>query len=315
MTWKTRAFCVTQWNIDCDYEELMAQGQIRFLAYGDEVCEKTGRPHHQTYLYFWNQKSAGKRSLNNIGNLFGPKHCRVVPMRGSFQENEAYCSKEGSFKKLGDEPKQGFRGDLDETKDMIMDGKITSENVCIANPQMYHMYGRTLQKIEEIALRKRFRTWMTKGIWYHGVSHSGKSHRAHKDFDPATCYVKCLEDEWWDGYVGQETVIFNEFRQQIALPVLLDLVDKWPKQVKQRCKAPVPFLAKTLIITSVHHPSKCFAELARGSEDMVQFTRRFDIIECEYMTQAHVQELQIAQKCSEGNIITSEHIGVRRKRS
>ena len=83
------------------------------------------------------------RVLNTIGNMFGETHCYVAPMKGSFRENESYCSKEESFTKVGDEPKMGFRGDLEETKDCIMRGDITLDRIACEDPHMYHMYGRT----------------------------------------------------------------------------------------------------------------------------------------------------------------------------
>lgn len=286
---KTRAFVVTQWNIDCDYQALLDKGQVRFIAYGLEVCPTTGKEHHQAWVYFWNPRGITNRVKNAIGNMFGPIHCRVEPMRGKFQENDAYCGKENTLTKLGDEPEQGARGDLDETKDMIMRGDITVDQVAQEDPHMYHMYERTLSKIEEIALRHRFRTEMTQGVWIHGPSGAGKSHMAFEGFNPDTHYVKCLDDEWWDGYIGQEVVIINEFRGQIRLSELFDLVDKWPKTVKQRCRAPVPFLAKKLIITSVKGPREVYSRLGDDNEPWAQFERRFKIIELE-------------QKYSEGNI-------------
>ena len=286
---KTRSFVVTQWNLDCDYQALVDEGQVRFIAYGEEVCPTTGRPHHQAYVYFHNPRSTSGKTLNKIGDMFGETHCRVDFMRGSFKENEAYCSKESQLIKIGDEPKMGFRGDLEETKDCIMRGDMTLDRIACEDPHMYHQYGRTLAKVEEIALRHRYRTWMTRGTYIHGPSGSGKSHMAFEGYDPSTHYVKCLEDEWWDGYTGQPVVIINEFRGQIRLSELFDLVDKWPKTVKQRCKAPVPFLARKLIITSVKAPRQVYAEGLSDDEPWDQFERRFDIIKLE-------------QRCSEGNI-------------
>ena len=294
-TKKTRAFVVTQWNLDCDYQSMVDKKLLRFIAYGEEVAPTTGKLHHQAYVYFWNQRHKTKSSCKKIGDMFGPKHCHVEPMEGSFQHNEAYCSKDtdGLLTKFGDEPQQGVRGDLDETKDMILKGELTTEDVMESNPQMYHMYGRTLDKLQEIAFRKKWRTWMTKGLWIHGPSGAGKSHMAFDGFTPETHYTKCLSDQWWDGYTGQETVILNEFRGQLPAAELFDLVDKWPKTVKVRCRAPVPFLARRVIVTSIHDPKEFM-----GGEPWEQFQRRFDVIELD-------------QKCPEGN---NKPLGQKRKR-
>ncbi len=288
---KARWFVVTNWNVDCNYQDLIDEGQIRYIAYGMETCPTSGREHHQAFVYFHNKKGTGKCSLGKIGKMFGPTQASVQAMQGSIKQNEAYCSKESSLTKVGDEPKQGARDDLNESKDAILEGKVTVDELCLENPGMFHQYGRTLERIEAIALRRRWRTEMTRGLWITGPSGSGKSHAAFKDFDPTTHYVKNLNEEWWDGYKGQETVIFNEFRAQITFSELLDLADKWPKTVKWRNREPVPFLAKRIIITSVMAPEDCYHGKT-DDEPWEQFHRRFEIRELPKRD----------QKCPEGNI-------------
>lgn len=276
MNYKTRTFVVTNWALNTAEVYEREKTQIRFIAFGEETCPTTLRLHHQVYLYFFNQKTTGVRSLKKIGDLFGGG-AHVKPMRGSFQQNEAYCSKEGSFTKLGDEPKQGCRGDIDETAKMILDSELTSDEVCAINPAFHHQYGRTFDRLETIALRKKFRTEMTEGIWYWGATGVGKSHKVFHDYNPATHYVKDLETEWWDGYTGQEIVIFNEFRSQFKFSFLLSLMDKWPLDVKVRNKESVPFLAKKLLFTSCDKPQDAYSNI--DSVRFQQFTRRCKIKE------------------------------------
>lgn len=300
---KTRGFVITNWNTNWtkeDYEKLVNKGQIRFIAYGDEICPDTKRPHHQAFCYFYNLKTSwSKRTWNNIGKMFKvydeDKHANVKPMLGNFAQNESYCSKDDLYTKVGDEPKQGFRGDLEETKDEIMNGNISVDDIALTDPMMFHKYGRTLSRIEEIAFRRKFRTEMTEGVWLTGPSGSGKSHTAFEGYHPDTHYVKNLNEDWWDGYKGQPIVILNEFRGQIKFSELLDLMDKYPKTVKWRCKEPVPFLAKKIIITSIKLPWEVYSNT--NGEPWSQFERR--------CTVKNVQT-SLEQKYSEGNNETSE---------
>jgi len=195
--------------------------------------------------------------------------------------------------KVGDEPKQGRRDDLDETKEAILNGELSVDELALENPMMVHMYGRTLDRIEDISLRKKFRSWMTKGLWISGASGTGKSHKAFEGFNPDTHYVENLSEDWWDGYCGQEIVIFNEFRGQVRFSELLDLCDKYPKTVRRRGREPVPFLARTVIITSIHTPEQCFSSVS--DEPWEQFHRRFE-----------TEVLKTSQKWSEGNNRTSD---------
>jgi len=276
---KVRWFIVTQWNVDCDYKKLVGK-DIRWLTYGAEKCPDTGREHHQMYMYLRGNVTHGRRALNKMGDWFGPVHCSVRPMRGRLDENEYYCSKEGYMKEFGVKPKMGARGDLDDTKEAIMKGDLTVDEIAVENPQMFHMYGRTMERVEDIALRQRFRTEMTQGTWWHGPTAAGKSWHCFRDFDPATHYVKPLAEgdaKWWDGYKGQETVIFNEFRGQVPFAELLDLMDKWPKTVSRRGREPVPFLAKRLLISSIRHPADVYVR--QEGEPWGQFDRRCQVIE------------------------------------
>lgn len=46
-------------------------------------------------------------------------------MYGTLHQNEEYCSKEGSFVKIGDEPKQGERNDILGLRKLIEDNPHT----------------------------------------------------------------------------------------------------------------------------------------------------------------------------------------------
>jgi len=199
---------------------------------------------------------------------------------GSLKQNHTYCSKEDKLIEFGDKPKQGSRGDLKEVVDRVMAGEQSVDDICMEDPAFYHEFGRTLSKAEDIALRKRFRTEMTEGIWYWGPTGVGKSHRSFEGFKPETHYVKPLEDEWWDGYTGQETVILNDFRAQLKFGEMLNIVDKWPHSVRRRNREPAPFMAKRVIVTSSMPPWEVYATVCTVHESIEQLKRRFTIVHC-----------------------------------
>jgi len=277
---QVRWFVVTNWNVDLDYNQFLKdRKEVKYIAWGPEVTS-TGKHHHQAFMYLWHGSTWGARKLNVMGNWFGDIHCSVAPMRGRVTDNEAYCSKEnaGLLQKYGEEPEQGCRDDLDETKDKILAGELTADDVAVENPGMFHQYGRTLDRVEAIALRRKTRKWMTSCTWYTGPTHSGKSHAVFKDYDPMTHYVKNLNEDWWDGYKGQETVILNEFRGQIPFSEMLDLIDKWPKTVKWRGKEPVPFLAKQVLVSSIRTPEDVYRNQDHTGEPWEQWTRRVNVV-------------------------------------
>lgn len=206
----------------------------------------------------------------------GNSHCE--PMYGSIRQNDAYCSKESELVKFGEEPKQGDK-DIRELRDMIREGTITCDEIAMEHPEMYHMYGRVLTKIEAITLRGRRRDWQTEGEWIFGATGVGKSHEVFSKYDPKDVYVKSLDGpvHWWDGYVGQPIVVLNEFRGQIPFGRLLDLVDKWPTTVQIRNQEAVPFLAKKVYVTSCMDPIDVYKHVLNDKENIKQLMRRFKV--------------------------------------
>lgn len=252
-------------------EPIWDEKKMTFLAYGKETCPTTGRHHWQGFIRWKDPKtnSASGKALENA-------HSEI--MIGTIEQNEKYCSKEGEYKKFGQLPKQGARTDLEGLVENIMNLEITTDDVCTDNPFMYHMYGRTLDKAEDIALRKKFRTEMTQCVWYHGKTGVGKSHKAFENYTPETHYIWTDDRGWWDGYRQQEIVIINDFRGQIKYSELLELIDKWPKKVRRRNREPMPFTSKMIIITSVGKPEEVYHKLAQW-DSLEQLHRRITLIE------------------------------------
>ena len=286
---KSRGWVATinNWTEEIYEATALLGAEATYAIIGKEVGEQ-GTEHLQCYFYFSNA-----RSFSSMKKRAPTAHLEKA--NGTAESNFEYCSKEGNFQEFGEKPQQGKRTDIADVVKQLQEGQTTADEVCLANPAFYHQYGRTLSKAEDIVLRKRYRTEMTEGIWYYGATGTGKSHEAFKDFNPETTYVKPLEDQWWDGYTGQDTVILNDFRGQVTYSELLTLVDKWPHYVKRRNREPVPFMAKRVIVTSSVHPELCYAGVVNRQDNIDQLLRRFTLVE-------------MTQKCSEGNTTTSEPI-------
>lgn len=260
-------------------EDEKDENQCKYLLYGREICPTTGKKHFQGFCYFFEKVSIAKakKYLKIKNGWFQYAFCGL-------KENYDYCTKEGDFTEYGVKPEQGKRKDLNELKDDILNGK-SVDDICCEMPVMYHQYGRTLNRIEGIWLRKQYRKWMTKGYWYYGKTGEGKSHKAYEGYHPDTHYIVNLAQlsrGFWTGYKGQPTVIINEFRGQCPYGELLDLVDKNAKNVDWKCGEPVPFLCKTLIITAPHRPENTYTDLHDKEGNIDQLLRRFEVIEVRF---------------------------------
>lgn len=262
-------------NENKDIRPVFDETQCKYLCYGWETCPTTGKKHWQGCAYFYQPKlyKNAQKCLK-----IGSAHLENIPRHDNMQKAREYTKKEGDFYEFGIFPEQGARIDLDNIRDEIINGK-KLDDIVLERPIMYHQYGRTLEKIQSIVNRKKYRTWMTTGIWYYGKTGVGKSIKAFEEYNPETHYQKNLQEDFWDDYNEHEIVILNEFRGQIKFDELLDLTDMHPKFVKIKGKPSVPFLAKKIIVTSSLHPEEIYKNSLSVNDKMEQFYRRFEVIE------------------------------------
>lgn len=284
---KHRGWVATIWNVDNTkefYEDIVARklNGVTFIAYGEEITPTTQRRHHQAFFYTKVQRRTSEGVIMKLATMWGPTHSYIRMMRGNFCQNKKYCEKDGLYTEIGEKPKMGRRCDLNEVKDMILDGEITVREIAKVDPICYHQYGRTMHFLESIYAEEHYRTWMTKGVWIYGVSGSGKTHDARNNYDaftPNTHYVKCLQEKYWDGYRGQEVVILEDFRGEYDINHIANWVDKGMCLLPIKGKPGVQMLAKTFVITSIFHPRDLWPE---SNEPMEQIYRRFEIIHKPY---------------------------------
>lgn len=271
------------WTTDPDLSfgqlvELHEKYEWSYYHAGLEHCPKTGKAHIDGYFEYPTQRRWGTENKKWV-KKFGKGYGDLQLAQGTAAENRDYSEKEGGrFETKGTAHQgQGFRTDLLGVKDDIMSGKRTVDQVALEDPSMYHQYGRTLQKIEDIALRKQHRDWMTTCDWYHGPTETGKSARAFEGYHPDTHYVWKDDKGWQDGYVGQPIVVINDFRGSISYNELLQMIDRYPHFVPRRGREPAPFLAKHVIITSSLSPGQVYHR--RDDEDKIeQLLRRIKVI-------------------------------------
>lgn len=290
------SFCFTLNNYTDSEIIQICNFKYSYLIFGKETGEKCGTPHLQGYIELKSSikfKTIKNRvpRLNIRRRLGTPKQASDYCKKGEQSKEEWEMLKTlgpnfGKNAKVfedGEISKQGERTDLKKIRDDILEGKKKSEDILLENPFTYHTYGRTLDKIEEIAMRKIWRTEMTLCTWFCGGTGTGKSHNAFKnicgEFSPESHFIfNKNEPKWWDGYRQQPFVIINEFRGEIPYSELLELIDKWPKNVPIKYKTPMPFISKHIIITSPLRPEELFKNV-HAKDSIAQLMRRIKIIE------------------------------------
>lgn len=269
---RSRSWCLTHNNYTTEDVEYYKQ-HFKTFGYGVIGHEKgeRGTPHLQMYFYL---KHA--RNFMSIKKMFSYAH--IEKAKGTPKQASDYCKKDGEYVEYGELPQeQGKRNDLIEYRNQIMDGEQV-DNIIISNPMVYHQYGRTLNRLEELRMRNVYRTEQTEGLWIYGPTGSGKSKKAFEGFNPRTHYVWKYDNGWNDGYTQQEIVIIDEFRGQIPFSELLRMIDIQPNYyVRRRGKEPIPFTSKKVIITSSLPPDEVYRNLSQN-DSLEQLFRRIKII-------------------------------------
>lgn len=266
----SKRFCFTINNYSDDDINRLKNCGYSFITFGKEIGEN-GTPHLQGYIEFKSSKR-----FSTLKKFLPRAH--IESAKASSEDNISYCGKDGDIFTDGTPKKQGCRTDLNKIKDEIINGK-KLDDITMEEPTIFHQYGRTLSKIEDLVMRRKFRTEMTTCDWLYGPTGTGKSHAAFKDFTPDTHYVWKSDNGWQDGYAQQPTVLINDFRGEIPYNELLQMIDKWPYYVKRRGREPMPFTSKHIIITSSLPPDAIYHR--RLEEDSLeQLNRRINLVFC-----------------------------------
>ena len=257
---------------------------MKLLMYATELCPDTNRQHLQGYVTFMNKTSLkmAKKHLNNpsihLEQAIADYQHNLSYIQGPYDKDGKTKPVNDTFIQYGDPPRtnQGKRNDLQDLCQQLKDSTITIQDIIDTQPGKYHLYRKTFEKITQTVQDKKYRTDMTKGIWYYGDTGTGKSHRAFINYHPDTHYIYPNDKGWWDGYDGQDTIIINDFRGEITYNQLLQIIDKWPYQLRRRNQQPRQLTASTVIITSSLPPSRIYHN--RQDEDSLkQLYRRCKI--------------------------------------
>lgn len=259
MSRQSKTWTCTINNYTVDDENVVKEWAVwaKQIVFTKEIGEE-GTPHLQGYVVF--PKAMSLRSLKTI-------HGKAHWEQAIAAECAAiYCLKVDSIKVVNqNNTHQGSRRDIDAAYDAV-EADVPLGDFC-----------RTARPgIQAIATYKaaKFAMAMPRAIedldviWCWGPTGSGKSHWAWTTY-PELFSVDSAK--WWDGYEGEETILFDEFRSdQMPWSRLLKLTDKYPMKIETKGSW-VQAQYKRVIITAPMPPQEMYANLG---EDVRQLLRR-----------------------------------------
>lgn len=247
--------------------------EYEYIIASLEQCPDTKRLHLQGYVEFPNP-----RTMKGLKRLDKTAHWES--RKGTQEQAIAYCNnpdKEGFitlFIEDGQKNKQGSRTDLEYIRSLQNEDMNTLiENGLIKNYQQIK-FAETLKKYQLL----KPRTEPPEVHWRYGPGGTGKTRFIYDNYDINDIYKHTFNDKgWWDNYCNQKIVLFDDVRWNTApASFWLDILDRYPTHVPQRCRAPRVFNSPIIFITSDKDPKETLSKFS--DEAYRQFERRITTI-------------------------------------
>ena len=247
---------------ECTHETIIAiLSTIKDITYWC-MCDETGKGDtYHTHLFIY-RKNAMRFSM--IKNKFPVAH--IDYCRGTAQENRDYIRKEGkyaetekaetnhieTFEEFGECPveRQGARNDLTDLYDMIKEGCSDYEILAMNPSYMMQLdkIERCRQIVNEEKYKHEFRQLQVE-YWY-GKSGAGKTRLVMEKYN-YEAYRITDQKHPFDGYAGQDVIIFEEFRSTYRIQDMLNYLDGYPLRLPCRYNNRVACYTKVYLLSNV----------------------------------------------------------------
>lgn len=238
--------------------------QLKSAVYwcmADEVGLETQTPH--THIYIQHRSPT---RFSRIKKLFPDAH--IEQARGSAAENKAYVQKSGkwaddskadtsvpgSFEEWGelpDEPGPGYRSDIAQLYDMIVDGMSNSE-IMAANPELAAHISR-MELIRQSILEDKYRTdFRQLSVTYiFGPTETGKTRGVMEGHGYGNVYRVTDYKHPFDRYASEPVLLLEEFRSSLTVGDMLNYLDGYPISLPARYANRVACYETVYIISNI----------------------------------------------------------------
>ncbi|APA62649.1 putative replication protein [uncultured virus] len=201
---------------------------VKYVICQLESCPSSGRLHVQGYVEFDKMMT-----IKQVKKILGEK-THLDKRQGTQEQAIKYCSKndtkiEGPFI-IGKKAQQGQRTDLEKTAERLRNGD-SIELIIEENGNMLR-YIKHMKEYKMLIEKKRDREEPVYVEVIVGDPGSGKTRYVYdKEPDLFVLPEQHGNSIWFDGYQGQEAVIFDDFYGGIKYSTMLRLLDRYPLRV------------------------------------------------------------------------------------
>lgn len=268
-------------------DSLAAFKAVKYWCMCDEVGGKNAVYH--THLFIMGSNPI---KFSTVKNRFPKAH--IDYCQGLAQENRDYIRKEGKYKgtrkeetnrietfeEMGDCPPErpGQRNDLIELYDMIKEGMDDYEILETAPEHMLHLdkIERCRQVIKEKEFRNKFRLLEVE-YWF-GKTDARKSRTVMERYGYGNVYRVTNNKYPFDGYRGQDVIVFEEFHDSFPIQEMLILLDGYPLDLPCRYNNKVACYTKVYLLTNVDLREQYLNVQRESRETWNAFLRRINAV-------------------------------------
>ena len=226
--------------------EILRKFSPAYFCMADEIAT-TGTYHTHIFLY-----SPSPIRFSTIKNRFPTAH--IDKTYGSAKENRDYIRKEGkwaetdkaetkvpdTFLEWGDMPaeKEEKAPQMYKLIQEVREG-ISTANIIEGSPNLAFRV-RDIDTLRQTLLSDQYASENRKiEVWYiFGASGTGKTRGIYERHDAKDiCRITNYRNGWgisFDGYTGQDVLVFEEFHSQIPIEDMLNYLDIYPLSLPAR---------------------------------------------------------------------------------
>lgn len=258
----------------------------RYACFGMETCPDTNREHLQGFIVL--EKRMRLTELKKIDNAM-----HFEAMRGTLSQNWEYCTKEDKEPMEFGERPDFSAGEREKNRWRLARELATKGEYELIDDQIYVSAYTALHKMKYDKVENETPLETCCGVWLWGVPNSGKSFDARARYGGGDFYLKESFDQWFDGYVGQYSVILEDVDPEMCKdPKVLQRIktwtDKWPFPVQTKGGFINAIRPTKFIVTSNHSIDECFPHALGASLDAIK--RRFNVIHYPFPYQGNLAQ-------------------------
>lgn len=172
--------------------------------------------------------------MSTVKTALGTARVHLEPMRGRFEDNEKYCSKQGELLEFGTKPaRNGERVDYTAFYDALKSGK-TDLELMESDFNAFNKFSKTVDRFR--SLTPPVRTQELIVVIFYGPPGTGKTEMAMEPVDGVVPYRLPLGKNFWltPAACGVKDVVIDDFKCNISLTDLLQLLDKYPVECERK---------------------------------------------------------------------------------